>query len=264
MLRVVVAEPRPAAVRVAHPPRRRLRRLLARAARAPRRRHRRRPPLHDAPRAAAPEHDAGARSGTCSPTSRASATHDRAPSSARSAACPSRCCSSAAPTASAARRGTRRRRSPADAPARAPIPSASPSSRPRAGSPTRSTTSLQKLARALGTNHVDNGARLCHAASTTALKQSLGVAAATCSLKDWIGTDLLVIWGSDLANNQPVTTKYLHYAKQAGTRIVVVNPFREPGLERYWVPSVRAQRALRHARSWTTSSRSRSAATSPS
>ncbi len=96
----------------------------------------------------------------------------------------------------------------------------------------------QKLARALGTNHVDNDARLCHAASTTAMKRSLGVAAATCSLRDWIGTDLLVIWGSDLANNQPVSTKYMHYAKRAGTRIVVVNPYREPGLERYWVPSV--------------------------
>ena len=96
----------------------------------------------------------------------------------------------------------------------------------------------QKLARALGSNNVDNDARLCHAASTTAMKTSLGVAAATCSLKDWIGTDLLVIWGSDLANNQPVATKYMHYAKRAGTRIVVVNPFREPGLERYWVPSV--------------------------
>ena len=51
-----------------------------------------------------------------------------------------------------------------------------------------------------------------------------------------IGTDLVVILGSDLANNQPVTTKYLHYAKRQGTRIVVVNPMREPGLERYWVP----------------------------
>jgi len=35
-----------------------------------------------------------------------------------------------------------------------------------------------------------------------------------------------------------VTTKYMHYAKKAGTRIVVVNPMREYGLERYWVPSV--------------------------
>ncbi len=96
----------------------------------------------------------------------------------------------------------------------------------------------QKLARALDSNHIDNDARLCHAASTTAMKRSLGVGAATCSLRDWIGTDLLVIWGSDLANNQPVSTKYLHYAREAGTRIVVINPYREPGLERYWVPSV--------------------------
>jgi len=40
----------------------------------------------------------------------------------------------------------------------------------------------QKVARALGTNNVDNDARLCHAASTTAMKRTLGVAAATCSL----------------------------------------------------------------------------------
>jgi molybdopterin-dependent oxidoreductase alpha subunit len=96
----------------------------------------------------------------------------------------------------------------------------------------------QKVARALGTNHVDNAARICHAPSTVALKQSLGVAASTCSYKDWIGTDLIVFFGSDVPNNQPVTTKYLYYAKQAGTKIAVVNPLREPGLERYWVPSV--------------------------
>jgi molybdopterin-dependent oxidoreductase alpha subunit len=49
---------------------------------------------------------------------------------------------------------------------------------------------------------------------------------------------LLVIFGSDLPNNQPVTAKYMHYAKRAGTRIVVVNPMRVYGLERYWAPSV--------------------------
>jgi molybdopterin-dependent oxidoreductase alpha subunit len=70
------------------------------------------------------------------------------------------------------------------------------------------------------------------------LKQTIGVAAGTCSLKDWVGTDLIVIIGSDLANNQPVSTKYLHAAKKAGARIVVVNPFREPAMERYWIPSV--------------------------
>ena len=89
----------------------------------------------------------------------------------------------------------------------------------------------------MGSNHVDLCARLCHAASVAGLKDTVGVAAPTCSLSDLIGSDLVVILGSHLSNNQPVTTKYLTYAKRKGTRIVVVNPMREPGLERYWVPS---------------------------
>lgn len=97
---------------------------------------------------------------------------------------------------------------------------------------------LQKLARIAGTPHVDSCARLCHAASTIGLKQTLGFAAPTCSLKDWIGADLILIIGSNLANNQPVSTKYLYEAKRAGSRIAVVNPFREPALETYWIPSV--------------------------
>ncbi len=101
----------------------------------------------------------------------------------------------------------------------------------------------QKAARFLGTNNIDNSSRICHAPSTVALKQALGVAASTCSYKDWIGTDLLVLFGSNTPNNQPVTIKYIYHAKKLGTRVVVVNPYREPGLERYWVPSV-AESAL--------------------
>ena len=96
---------------------------------------------------------------------------------------------------------------------------------------------FQKAARLLGSNHVDLCARLCHAASVAGLKETLGVPAPTCSLKDLIGTDLVVILGSHLANNQPVTMKYLAHAKRRGTRVLVVNPMREPGLELYWVPS---------------------------
>ncbi|MBM3839724.1 MAG: FdhF/YdeP family oxidoreductase [Verrucomicrobia bacterium] len=95
----------------------------------------------------------------------------------------------------------------------------------------------QKVARFLGTNNVDNAARLCHSPSTGAMKYALGVAASTCSYKDWYGTDLIVFFGANPANDQPVTTKYLHEAKRLGTKIVAVNPYREPGMERYWVPS---------------------------
>jgi len=96
----------------------------------------------------------------------------------------------------------------------------------------------QKTARFIGTNNVDNSSRVCHAPSTTGLKELLGVAASTCSYSDWLGTDLLVFIGSDVPNNQPVTTKYIYYAKQQGTKVVTINPHREPGLDRYWVPSI--------------------------
>ncbi|MEZ4529978.1 MAG: FdhF/YdeP family oxidoreductase [Thermomicrobiales bacterium] len=96
----------------------------------------------------------------------------------------------------------------------------------------------QKAVRAMGSNSIDNAARICHAPSSVALKDTLGVAATTCAYGDWIGADLLVFIGSNPANNQPVTTKYLHYAKKAGTKVVLVNPYREPGMERYWVPSI--------------------------
>ena len=96
----------------------------------------------------------------------------------------------------------------------------------------------QKAARFLGTNNVDNSSRICHAPSTVALKEALGVSASTCSYKDWIGTDLIVLFGSNTPNNQPVTTKYIYHAKKQGTQVAVINPYREPGLERYWIPSV--------------------------
>ena len=95
----------------------------------------------------------------------------------------------------------------------------------------------QKAARAIGTNNVDNAARVCHAPSTTALKAAIGVAATTCSYRDVIDSDLIVLFGSDVANGQPVFMKYLYLAKKRGAKVAVVNPLREPGLEHYWVPS---------------------------
>ncbi len=95
----------------------------------------------------------------------------------------------------------------------------------------------QKVMRWLGSNSVDNSARLCHAPSTVGLKSSIGSAATTCSYRDWYETDLIVFLGSNPANDQPVAMKYLDEARRRGTRVVNVNACREPGMERYWVPS---------------------------
>lgn len=105
------------------------------------------------------------------------------------------------------------------------------------GQPNENYYVAQKAARALGTNSVDNAARICHSPSTAGLKRAMGAAATTCSYRDWIGSDLVVFVGSNVANNQPVAMKYLYHAKKAGTKVALVNSYREPGMERYWIPS---------------------------
>lgn len=96
---------------------------------------------------------------------------------------------------------------------------------------------FNKAARFLGTNNIDNAARICHAPSTTALSKMIGYGATTVSYTDVLDTDLVVLIGSNVANNQPVFMKYLDLAKKRGARVAVVNPYREEGLVRYWVPS---------------------------
>jgi molybdopterin-dependent oxidoreductase alpha subunit len=95
----------------------------------------------------------------------------------------------------------------------------------------------QKFTRFVGTNNIDNAARVCHAPSTTTLKRTIGVAATTCSYTDVINSDLIVLFGANVANGQPVFMKYLYLARKRGAKVAVVNPLREPGLDRYWVPS---------------------------
>jgi molybdopterin-dependent oxidoreductase alpha subunit len=94
-----------------------------------------------------------------------------------------------------------------------------------------------KVARFLGTNHIDNASRICHSPSKTALKRSIGVGASTCNYLDWIGTDVLLFWGSVASNSSPVSTKYMLEAKKKGTKIIVINPYREPAMDQYWIPS---------------------------
>ncbi len=83
---------------------------------------------------------------------------------------------------------------------------------------------LQKLARVLGTNNVDLCSQGFDGACLAALKSTLGYGAPTCSLSDFIGTDLLVLFGPDIVDHQPVTAQYIDFAKKAGTNVVTINP----------------------------------------
>jgi predicted molibdopterin-dependent oxidoreductase YjgC len=83
---------------------------------------------------------------------------------------------------------------------------------------------FQKLARVLGTNNIALCSSTSDARCVSALKETLGLGAASCSLADIIDTDLLVIFGSDSAAGQLLTRTYLRSAKKRGTRIIAVSP----------------------------------------
>ena len=85
-------------------------------------------------------------------------------------------------------------------------------------SPTRCTTARQGGPGDGASPASTRPPRVCHAPSTVGLKQTIGVAATTCSMQDVIESDLIVLWGTNVANNQPVFMKYLYLARKRGAR----------------------------------------------
>lgn len=96
---------------------------------------------------------------------------------------------------------------------------------------------LQLLARAVGTNHVSNCSYYCHQASGAGLKASLGTGTSTVALEDLERCDLLFLIGGNPASNHPRLMSELMRLRRRGGHVVVVNPMREVGLERFNVPS---------------------------
>ncbi|RLF20030.1 MAG: formate dehydrogenase subunit alpha [Thermoprotei archaeon] len=86
---------------------------------------------------------------------------------------------------------------------------------------------LQKFARvAIGTNNVDNSARLCHAPTVAGLKRALGAGAMTNSIEELEKTDCILIFGSNTTENHPVIGAIIRRAKRKGTKLIVVDPLR--------------------------------------
>jgi formate dehydrogenase major subunit len=84
---------------------------------------------------------------------------------------------------------------------------------------------FSKLARAVGTNNVDNCARLCHSSTVAAMGERLGAGAMTNTLEDLEKTDCLLVCGANPAVNHPVIFRsYLLPAIQNGTTLIHVDP----------------------------------------
>jgi molybdopterin-dependent oxidoreductase alpha subunit len=96
---------------------------------------------------------------------------------------------------------------------------------------------LQLFARLYGTNNVNNCSYYCHQASGVGLSSVTGSGTATVVLEDLDGCDLLFVIGANPSSNHPRLMKTIVEMRRRGGKVVVMNPVREVGLERFRVPS---------------------------
>ncbi|MBN1761715.1 MAG: formate dehydrogenase subunit alpha [Methanomicrobia archaeon] len=86
---------------------------------------------------------------------------------------------------------------------------------------------VQKLARTvIGTNNIDNCARLCHSTTGVGLSQNLGSGVMTNSINDIENADCILVFGANSTEAHPLIGKKVLNAKKRGAFIVVVDPRR--------------------------------------
>ncbi|UTA46774.1 FdhF/YdeP family oxidoreductase [Simiduia sp. 21SJ11W-1] len=95
---------------------------------------------------------------------------------------------------------------------------------------------LQLLARAKGTNNVNNCSYFCHQATGVALTNTLGTGTATVQLEDLHKADTVFLIGANPASNHPRLVHALKACRDRGGEVIVINPVKEPGLVRFALP----------------------------
>lgn len=83
---------------------------------------------------------------------------------------------------------------------------------------------IEKMARSLGSPNIDNCARLCHAPSVVGLNRTLGAAGMTNPISDLAKSSCIFVIGSNLAENHPVLSRWVHRARDAGALVIVADP----------------------------------------
>jgi molybdopterin-dependent oxidoreductase alpha subunit len=95
---------------------------------------------------------------------------------------------------------------------------------------------LQLLARAYGTNNVNNCSYYCHQATSVALADTVGTGTATVELEDLTLCDLIFVIGANPASNHPRFIHKLKGCRDRGGQVIVINPAKEPGLVKFALP----------------------------
>ncbi|MEU9064563.1 FdhF/YdeP family oxidoreductase [Streptomyces sp. NPDC048430] len=95
---------------------------------------------------------------------------------------------------------------------------------------------LQLFAREFGTNNLPDCSNMCHESSGSALTETIGIGKGSVSLEDLHHADLIIVAGQNPGTNHPRMLSALEQAKNAGAKIISVNPLPEAGLERFKNP----------------------------
>jgi len=94
----------------------------------------------------------------------------------------------------------------------------------------------QLFARQFGTNNLPDCSNMCHESSGTALKEVIGVGKGCVTLADFAQADLIFIIGQNPGTNHPRMLDSLQQAKEAGAKIISINPMPEIGNFRFKNP----------------------------
>ncbi|MEX0300043.1 MAG: FdhF/YdeP family oxidoreductase [Kordiimonas sp.] len=95
---------------------------------------------------------------------------------------------------------------------------------------------LQLIARAYGTNNVNNCSYYCHQATSVALSTTIGTGTATVELDDLHKCDLIFVIGANPSSNHPRFIHKLAACRARGGEVVMINPAKEPGLVKFAIP----------------------------
>jgi molybdopterin-dependent oxidoreductase alpha subunit len=95
---------------------------------------------------------------------------------------------------------------------------------------------FQLLARAWGTNNVNNCSYYCHQATSEGLSTTIGKGTSSVELADLTGADLIFVIGANPSSNHPRFIHMLKACRDRGGDVIVINPAKEPGLVKFAVP----------------------------
>lgn len=94
----------------------------------------------------------------------------------------------------------------------------------------------QLMARSYGTNNLPDCSNMCHEPTSFALGRSIGIGKGSVQMADFALADVILVVGQNPGSNHPRMLTTLEEAKQAGARIIAINPLPEAGLLRYKNP----------------------------